>query len=217
MRLACSRKKREAPLLSGNSPESNPDLAAIRQCLDGDSEAFRQLVVAHQNAVAAMMWRFTRDPQTQEELVQDVFVEAYLSLGNYKGRAPFSHYLARIATRVGYRFWKRQARERKRQQINLTELAEQVQRAQAAAESVGETLEPAEAGELLYRLMDELPPRDRLVLSLRYVEEKDVEETARLTGWSETMVKVQTWRARNKLKKMVERAGLKADTKEKQS
>jgi RNA polymerase sigma-70 factor (ECF subfamily) len=204
-------------LQSGDSLESNPDFAAIRQCLDGDSEAFRQLVVKHQDAVAAMMWRFTRDPQTQEELVQDVFVEAYLSLRNYKGRAPFSHYLSRIATRVGYRYWKRQARERKRQQINLTEVAEQVQRAQAAAESVEETLEPAEAGEIIYRLLDKLPPRDRLVLSLRYVEEKDVEETARLTGWSETMVKVQTWRARNKLKKLVESAGLKTGAKEKES
>lgn len=215
MGLAGSRKKRDAALQSGDSLESNPDLAAIRQCLDGDSEAFRQLVVRHQDAVSAMMWRFTRDPQTQEELVQDVFVEAYLSLRNYKGRAPFSHYLSRIATRVGYRFWKRQARERRRQQINLTEVAEQMQRAQAAAESPAETLEPAEAGELVYQMLDQLPPRDRLVLSLRYVEEKDVEETARLTGWSETMVKVQTWRARNKLKKLVERAGLNPDAKEK--
>lgn len=190
-------------MLISASTDPHSDLALIRQCLEGNGEVFRQLVERHQDAIAAMMWRFSRDPQTHEELVQDVFVEAYLSLRNYKGHAPFGHYLARIATRAGYRYWKKMAAERRRKTLDLTEVA---RRASAAAESVEETLEPAEAGALVHRLLEQMPPRDRLVLTLRFVEEKDVQETARLTGWSETMVKVQTWRARNKLKKMMERA-----------
>ena len=56
--------------------------------------------------------------------------------------------------------------------------------------------------------MDKLPPRDRLVLLLRYVEEHSVQETADLTGWTQTMVKVQSWRARQKLKKLFQESGL---------
>ena len=49
-----------------------------------------------------------------------------------------------------------------------------------------------------------MPPRDRLVLTLRYLDQCDVAETARRTGWTRTMVKVQTLRARNKLRKLIE-------------
>jgi DNA-directed RNA polymerase specialized sigma24 family protein len=52
-----------------------------------------------------------------------------------------------------------------------------------------------------------MAPRDRLVLTLRYLEECDVVETARRTGWTKTMVKVQTLRARNRLRKLIERSG----------
>ncbi len=72
-------------------------------------------------------------------------------------------------------------------------------------------MEPEEAAEILHSLLDRLPPRDRLVLMLRYVEDRSVEETAELTGWTQTMVKVQAWRARNKLKKLFEAAGLEVE------
>ena len=53
-----------------------------------------------------MRW-FSRQPAVAEEMVQDVFVEAYLSLRGFRGSAPFAHWLQKIATRVGYRYWKR--------------------------------------------------------------------------------------------------------------
>ena len=59
----------------------------------------------------------------------------------------------------------------------------------------------------MHRLLEQLPPRDRLVLTLRYLEECDVAATARRTGWSKTMVKVQTLRARNKLRQLIEQSG----------
>jgi RNA polymerase sigma-70 factor (ECF subfamily) len=177
------------------------DLEDIRLTLDGDDEAYRRLVERHQGQISSMMWRFSRDLENHEELVQDVFVEAYLSLSGYHARAPFSHWLARIATRVGYRYWKRRARERKYPMVSLQEWDQ-------LPDSSPEDLEPSRAAELLHTLLEQLPPRDRLVLTLRYVEDYSVEETARLTGWSTTMVKVQSWRARKKMKKLFEQAGV---------
>ena len=175
------------------------DLDDIRRCLSGDGEAYRRLVERHQQRVSAIMWRFSRDTETHEDLVQDVFVEAYESLATYRARAPFSHWLARIATRVGYRHWKRERREGTIQTVPLTEW-------DAVLEQPADDVEPAEAAELLHRLLALLPPRDRLVLTLRYVEEHSVEKTAELTGWSKTMVKVQAWRARGKLRQLFEKA-----------
>jgi len=173
------------------------DTADVRRCLDGDQEAFRRLVERHQGRVASLMWRFSRDHETHAELVQDVFVEAWRSLPGYRAEAPFVHWLSRIATRVGYRFWRRRARDQRIRTVPLEDCPEL---------SAPEQLEPSEAGELLHRLLAELSPRDRLVITLRYVEELSVEETAELTGWSRAMVKVQAWRARGRLLKLFGRA-----------
>ena len=172
--------------------EDRRDVAAS---LKGDGEAYRRIVRRHQDAVAAMMWRFSRDPEVHEELVQDVFVEVFTSLAKFRGEAPLAHWISRIATHTGYGFWKRQARDRKRTPTSIDEW-DQLPAAEGADH------EAREAAEILHRLMKRLSPRDRLVLTLRHLDEKSVAETAQLTGMSETMVKVQTWRARNRLKKI---------------
>jgi RNA polymerase sigma-70 factor (ECF subfamily) len=168
----------------------------------GDSEAYRRLIERHQDRVARMLWRFSRNRRVHEELVQDVFVEAYLSLRGYNGKAPLAHWLARIATRVGYRYWKEKARRKGTEAFNFQDWDEAV-----GAGPATEALEPDRAGELLHQLLAQMGPRDRLVLTLRYLEQCDVVETARRTGWTKTMVKVQTLRARNRLRKLIEQSG----------
>jgi RNA polymerase sigma-70 factor (ECF subfamily) len=60
------------------------------------------------------------------------------------------------------------------------------------------------AAALVHGLLGELPPRDRLVLTLIYLEGCSVAQAAELSGWSQTMVKVQAHRARKKLKKLLD-------------
>jgi len=179
------------------------DREDIRLTQQGDPDAYRRLIERHQPHVAKVLWRFSRDRGVHEELVQDVFVEAYLSLNTFRGAAPLGHWLARIATRVGYRYWKERARQREAEPFELAEW-DQV----ADDRDVIEHLDADQAASLLHGLLDRLPPRDRLVLMLRYLEGCDVAETARRTGWTKTMVKVQSLRARDKLKKLVERCGM---------
>lgn len=183
---------------------SDMDLDDITGTLNGDQDAYANLVNRHQTRVASRMWRFTRDALDHADLVQEVFVQAYLSLKGYRGAAPFEHWLARIATRVGYRFWKRAARERLTQPVPIEDL-------EHLMSWDLQDVDPVLAGETLHALLDRLPPRDRLVLVLRYVEECSVQETARLTGWTQSMVKVQAWRARKKLRTLLEEAGVKIE------
>lgn len=178
------------------------DARDVRLAGQGDGDAYRRLIERHQDHVSKILWRFSRDRRVHEELVQDVFVESYLSLSQYRGQAPFEHWLARIATRVGYRYWKEEARRRRAEPFDAQEWDK------ATEGDVAQSLEPDQAAELLHRLFEQLAPRDRLVLTLRYLEQCDVAETARRTGWTKTLVKVQTMRARNRLQKLMEGSGM---------
>ena len=173
--------------------QTDIDLAA-----GGDGAAYARIVGAYQQAVARRMMRFGRNRADVEELVQEVFVEAYFSLGGYRSEAPFEHWLQRIATRVGYRYWKRRQRERREVAGRPIDLE------QVAAAGDERAIDAADAAELLRGVLDRLPPRDRLVITLLHVEGRSVEEAARLSGWSRTMVKVQAYRARAKLRRLLE-------------
>lgn len=171
---------------------SEMDRRDIAASLNGDGEAYNQLVQRYQGQVAAQMWRFTRDLVVLEELVQDVFVDAYFSLKGFRGRAPFLHWLRRVATRVGYRYWKSRVRQRNREEA-LTEPILKLT-------TVSEGTTSFEAGEAVYGLLAKLAPPDRLVMTLFYLEECDTNEISARTGWNRTLVKVRLHRARKKLK-----------------
>lgn len=173
----------------------------IAASLAGDHGAFARLVERYQTDVARYLWRFTRNEIDCEELTQNVFVEVFLSLASFSRKAVFWSWIKVIATRVGYRYWQRQTKSRK---LGSVELHEASVMDQSSLDIVEQTVRNDEAGRL-FAMLQELSPRDRLVLTLMYIEEHSVAEIAELTGWSQTLVKVQAFRARNKLKNLVER------------
>jgi RNA polymerase sigma-70 factor (ECF subfamily) len=178
---------------------SEEDQQDIVDSLAGDGEGYARLVRRYQDKVAVQMWRFTRDPVILDQLVQDIFVEAYLSLKGFQGRAPFLHWLRRVATRVGFRYWKSRAQKEDREEA-LMETSLNL----AAAP---ETQTPFEAADTLYRLLGKLPPSDRLVLTLFYFEQCDINEISARVGWNRALVKVRLHRARKKLKSLLDEAG----------
>ncbi len=173
----------------------NTDQADITACLNGDENSYEKLVRRYESEIAAVMWRFTRDKSVCIELVQDVFVEAYFSLAGFKGKGPFLHWLKKIATRVGYRFWKRRAKERS--VLSLDDVG--------PGELKGKEPDSGLAGEVVYRLLSRLNAKERLVLTLMYLEGCSTEEIAQRMGWSRGAVKMKAYRARNKLKEIAEK------------
>jgi RNA polymerase sigma-70 factor (ECF subfamily) len=165
------------------------DTADVTLSRRGDGEAYERIIRRHQQELSRRLRRFARDRRTLEELVHETFVQAYLSLDRFRGDAPFSHWLHRIAVRTGYRYWKEMRREA---------------RAQALVGEPAVTVNEAADSETLHQVLQQLSPRDRLVVTMLYLEEHTVAETADLIGWSQTMVKVQAFRARGRLRKLME-------------
>lgn len=167
--------------------------------MNGDEDSYVRLVRRYETQIAKLMWRFSRDPAVCEELVQDVFVEAYFSLKSYRGRAPLIHWLRKIGVRVGYRYWKEQAKTKAIMPLQEFDAIEAEQK---------DAVEPSAAAEILHALLARLPAADRLVLTLMYFEQYSTKDIAKRMGWTRAMVKMRAHRARKKLKTIAESENL---------
>jgi RNA polymerase sigma-70 factor (ECF subfamily) len=168
------------------------DQRLIESTLGGDDEAFAMLVARHKRKVFGIAARFARNDAELQDICQEIFVKAYLKLKSFRGEAPFEHWLSRIAVRSCYDFLRATRHDRENVPLDGIELGTQTS---GNAEH---------ARELLQWAMGKLGDDQRLVITLLELEERSVRETAELTGWSESNVKVRAFRARQALKKILE-------------
>jgi RNA polymerase sigma-70 factor, ECF subfamily len=82
---------------AGAQRPEDPDLAAIRDVLAGDVEAFSGIVNRWQGRLLNLAWRFCRDRSMAEDMAQEAFVKAFRALGTYRREAAFSTWLTAVA------------------------------------------------------------------------------------------------------------------------
>ncbi|MES9996822.1 sigma-70 family RNA polymerase sigma factor [Desulfovibrio aminophilus] len=166
------------------------------QAAEGDERAFAELMTRHKNGLIRLASRFSRNRAEVEDLVQESFVRAYRGLPGFRRESSFGHWLRRIAANVCLDH----VRARKREAcIPLDDLAvEPCDEKQQAAELRRENAQYVDS------LLARLSPRDRLVLTLLDLEEMSVAEVAAVTGLSGVNVRVRAFRARGRLRKMLE-------------
>ena len=182
-----------------NISAADQDLSDIQDALRGNDDAFAHLVQRYQSTIFRQMWHYARQQADVEELVQEVFVEAFTSLKGFKAKAPFEHWLRRIATRVGYRYWKQKGQNKALQEALHADALVHMKHV--------ETNLPSEAAEILYALLEQLRPRDRLVLTMMYLDGCTSREIAERSGWTHSMVRVQIHRAKRRLRALLEAQG----------
>lgn len=168
------------------------DERLIQSTLAGDDEAFASLVRRYRARVFGIAGRFARGDHELDDLCQEIFIKTYRNLGKYRADAPFEHWLSRIAVRACYDLLRKTRRERGYLPLEGIDVV-------AAERGDGRA-----ARELLDWALARVSPEERLVITLLEIEEKTVREIAGLTGWSESNVKVRAFRARQRLKEVLE-------------
>lgn len=163
----------------------------------GAADEFAELVRRHQSQVFAVLHRYERDPHRLEDLAQETFVKAWRGLEQYDARAPFEHWVSRIAVRVALDHLRRQ--KRTRGEIGFDELGEDALEWLRREDDNAEP-DAGAAREILAVAMRELSPGDQLVITLLEIEGRSVKEIAALLECSGVAVRVRALRARARLK-----------------
>ena len=180
------------------------DAEYIAAVLKGDSASFEPLVKKYSPRIFATARRYARRESEVEDIVQEIWSKTFLKLGSFRAEAPFEHWLMRLAVRTCYDFLRGHQRNRETTFSELTEPeTDWLDRFVADPDDALESSDAARA--LVERLLSQLSPPARLVITLLEIEEKSVKEIAELTGWSVTLVKVRAFRARAEMRKCLAR------------
>jgi RNA polymerase sigma-70 factor (ECF subfamily) len=176
----------------------------IAAVLKGDATSFEPLIQKYSPRVFATARRYARRESEVEDIAQEVWLKAFEKLGSFRGEAPFEHWLMRLAVRTCYDFLRGHQRNRETAFSELTEPeGDWLDRFVSQPDSDSEKAEAAR--QLVDRVLDQLSPAARLVITLLEIEERSVKEIAALTGWSVPLVKVRAFRARAEMRKILSR------------
>src|SRR5215470_6316736 len=174
----------------------------IAAVLRGDPQSFEPLVQKYSPRVFATARRYARRESEVEDIVQEVWVKAFQKLSGFRGEAPFEHWLMRLAVRTCYDFLRSHQRNR---EMTFSELSDPesdwLDRFTTEVEPRHEQTEAAR--QLVARILEQLSPAARLIITLLEIEERSVKEISKLTGWSVPLVKVRAFRARAEMRKLL--------------
>lgn len=185
------------------------DELLIRRAQRGDADAFEQLLLEHQKSVYNLCYRMAGNPDDAMDLSQETFLRAWRCLDQYQFASAFSTWLYRLCSNICIDFLRRRRRQ---QTVPLTfedaDGEEQTYAVPDVQPLPEEQVELKLTRETLAAAMAQLLPEHRAVLQLRVVNEMSYEQIADVLDIQIGTVKSRLSRARNQLKKILERGNL---------
>ncbi len=178
------------------------DAELLQRIRAGACDEFAELVRRHQTRIFGILYRYERDHHRLEDLAQETFVKAWHALAQFDGRAPFEHWISRIAASTAIDHLRREKRHKNN--VGLPELGDDALEWLQQSD-VKDELDSRCAAEIVHRAMNELSPTDRVIITMLEMEGWSIKEIAAATGISNIAVRVRAVRARGKLKHILEK------------
>lgn len=178
-----------------------PELAedVLDRFRQGDVEAFEAIFRAHQREVYGWILRVVRDAGAADELTVETFWRIYRAHARFDPARGFAPWTRRIAMHV--------ALDWLRAQRHAAEPAGEAMEAIAAA-SAGDPAVSAETRRKIEQAFARLPPKLRIAATLAVIEEEPHKEIAQALGISVAAVKVRVFRALRRLRRDLEKQGI---------
>ena len=173
---------------------ADPDAALVEAIRSGDRAAFNQVVTKYQRPLYYLALRYLKNEADAADVAQRSFVRVYKSIGSFRGKSSFRTWLYRIAINLSLNHLRDHRRE------HASEIAEDA----LATDAIGAgRLQDAEQSRQLRAAIDQLPPKQRMVLELRIYDELPFKEVAALADCTENAAKVNFHHAMKRLRALL--------------
>ncbi len=162
---------------------STADVDLVRAARAGSRQAFDRLVARHAANVVRTAYVIVGDPDDANDVAQDAFISAYRGLDGYQPTAPFGAWLHRIAVNRSYDYLRRRQRR--------DALMEEIVAVSPGAEEDAAVRDARRDDEraAVRALLEELDPKGRAVVALRFLQDMSIKEVAATLDVPEGTVK----------------------------
>jgi RNA polymerase sigma-70 factor, ECF subfamily len=176
---------------------ADPDAVSVARVQAGDLDAFEDLINRHSRRVYRTLVGVLGHPEEARDAMQDTFLKAFQHLGDFQRRSKFSTWLVSIATNTALQI----RRERNPQQSLEKDAFESEEgfrprEIRAWADDPEQLYSKAEMRALVEGSVMKLPPKYRVVLMLRDIEQLPMEDAAAALGLSMPGFKARLLRGR---------------------
>jgi len=175
------------------------DATYIQRVLAGDREAFRALVENYSGVVYRIAYGMTRNAESAQDAVQEVFYRAYRGLEKFDREQPFGAWIRRIA--VNYLLDQR--KKKRTPTVSMTAEDNQEIDAPDESENPRDRWMKEERQTAVLQALQRLPEKYRMILTLRHFDNLSYEEIADTLAMPLGTVTTQIHRARSKLAELL--------------
>jgi RNA polymerase sigma-70 factor, ECF subfamily len=184
-----------------SAAQDDPEVEWIRRVQRGDRDAYAPLVDRYQRRIFAVVYRLLRRREEVEETAQEIFLKAYLAVATYNFESSFGTWLMRIAVNHCYDQLRRRRSSRLTYFSEMSEVGERaVLAGSESRETSGDRVErQLESRDLVGKLLERASAEDRVILTLKELEDMSVKEIAEILKLNAGTVKVRLHRARKRM------------------
>ncbi|GMQ82639.1 MAG: RNA polymerase sigma factor RpoE [Rhodothermia bacterium] len=176
---------------------STADTVLVTRTLEGERNAFGELVDRYQKVVYNVAYRIVGNELDAEDVAQTVFMKVYENLATYNPRYQFFSWLYRIAVNEAVN-----SKKRLRKSVELTE--DSIRAQSTPLEGVVAMDVENQIGAALMSLT----PENRAILILRHYQEFTYKDIGYIMDLTEQKVKARLYSARQRLGKILIQKGL---------
>jgi RNA polymerase sigma-70 factor (ECF subfamily) len=182
------------------------ELELIQQLRAGDELAFKSLVENYQDLVYNTALGVVQNSEDAEDVAQEVFIQVFRSIDQFKGDARLSTWIYRITTTKALDHIR--SRKRKKRFAFITSLFganDELIHDPVDFQHPGVALDRKEQAALLFRMIEQLPDNQKVAFTLHKTEELSYQEIADVMQLSVSAVESLLFRARQNLRKLLEK------------
>ena len=182
--------------------EEKEQIAALKA---NDEAAFKALVLQFQDRVYNTSLGILQNESDAEDLSQEVFIEVFHSINNFKGDATLATWLYRITVNKCFDFIRKKNRKKRFALITSLFSEEGTLKDFPSFNHPGVLMENKERAAILFRAINLLPAQQRIAFTLHKVEGLSHQEISEIMSTTVSSVESLVHRAKQNLRKRLEK------------